>query len=415
MQDADILRDTVYISSVSGGSVLGTHLVLNWARYTNNEQRASAADEIRKFVMRDVRGRIVRRWPIYRMIGRTIFEAPEWSMSGLFQRELIRLYGTHTLDDLHGNGKPLLEILSTSMSNGRPMAFKGDRSIYVDRNSATPEPVRADFTPLTLAVAASAAFPPLFTPLEISHKTLKLPEDHFPLPHAATDGGVFDNLGIQILRWSDYESTENLQLSHVILSDAGAPLTKSYTTAYSNPLTRQTRAFDVIMARNAELLLESLRGDDNFYRKVAECRIAESDLDFGTDEIGILHRQRRWEIPNVRTDFDAFSKLEVALIERHGYLVAKRAWQRLTQALGTAAEVIDCAPSSSLAPNIDTKAGLRKEVRIPWSWDLRDLLTWLYLMVLVALAMLLLIGITIGLFFIAPRLGKWMVEFFSLN
>ena len=62
------------IASVSGGSVLAAHLVLNWDRYTGSDADfAEVAAEIVRFVQFDVRNRIVRRLPLLfplRLVGK---------------------------------------------------------------------------------------------------------------------------------------------------------------------------------------------------------------------------------------------------------------------------------------------------------------------------------------------------------
>ncbi len=65
LRDAGQLQDVTDIASVSGGSILATHLVLNWDRYCgDDDQFAEAASEIVRFVKYDVRNRIVRRLPM---------------------------------------------------------------------------------------------------------------------------------------------------------------------------------------------------------------------------------------------------------------------------------------------------------------------------------------------------------------
>src|ERR1043165_6259325 len=64
LRDAGILPDVTHITSVSGGSILAAHLVLNWDRYNGSpEEFDKAARELLNFVQLDVRNRIVRRFP----------------------------------------------------------------------------------------------------------------------------------------------------------------------------------------------------------------------------------------------------------------------------------------------------------------------------------------------------------------
>jgi hypothetical protein len=62
LRDAGALRDVTDIASVSGGSNLAAHLVLNWDPYNGDHERfGEAAAKILKFVQFDVRNHIVRR------------------------------------------------------------------------------------------------------------------------------------------------------------------------------------------------------------------------------------------------------------------------------------------------------------------------------------------------------------------
>src|SRR5206468_12863516 len=65
LRDAGILSKVAHITSVSGGSIIAAHLVLNWGRYNGSpEDYAAAASELIAFVRLDVRNRILRRYPL---------------------------------------------------------------------------------------------------------------------------------------------------------------------------------------------------------------------------------------------------------------------------------------------------------------------------------------------------------------
>ena len=65
LRDAGILPQLTRITSVSGGSVLAAHLVLNWGRYNGSaDEFDAAAPELLDFVRLDVRNRITRRFPL---------------------------------------------------------------------------------------------------------------------------------------------------------------------------------------------------------------------------------------------------------------------------------------------------------------------------------------------------------------
>ena len=70
LRDAGALRDVTDIASVSGGSILAAHLVLNWDKYNGDEQSfAEVAAQIVKLVQFDVRNHIVRRLPLLYVLG----------------------------------------------------------------------------------------------------------------------------------------------------------------------------------------------------------------------------------------------------------------------------------------------------------------------------------------------------------
>ena len=65
LREANILPQVTHITSVSGGSILAAHLVLNWQRYNGSlEEFDAAAAELIRFVQLDVRNRVVRRYPL---------------------------------------------------------------------------------------------------------------------------------------------------------------------------------------------------------------------------------------------------------------------------------------------------------------------------------------------------------------
>src|SRR6516164_11213082 len=65
LRDAGILSRVSQITSVSGGSIIAAHLVLNWGRYNGSpEDFEAAAAELLAFVRLDVRNRILRRFPL---------------------------------------------------------------------------------------------------------------------------------------------------------------------------------------------------------------------------------------------------------------------------------------------------------------------------------------------------------------
>src|SRR5687767_10054483 len=66
LYEAKLLPHVTHITSVSGGSILAAHLVLNWERYTGSEEEfVQAAQELVAFTQWDLRGQVVRPWLFY--------------------------------------------------------------------------------------------------------------------------------------------------------------------------------------------------------------------------------------------------------------------------------------------------------------------------------------------------------------
>ena len=102
---AGILSNVKVISSVSGGSILAAHLVLNWEDYLRDF--GAAAKPLIQFTRSDVRGRLLRRFPRSRIA----------MIERLYAREL---YKERSLKHLRGNNRPELHILATNLTSGSP-------------------------------------------------------------------------------------------------------------------------------------------------------------------------------------------------------------------------------------------------------------------------------------------------------
>jgi predicted acylesterase/phospholipase RssA len=140
LRDADILPQITHITSVSGGSILAAHLVLNWDRYNGSTSDfESVANEVISFVQMDVRNRIVRRFPLAIPI-----RLPRRLM-GVSNRKLTRtglleyhyqyyLYGDTSLFQL--SERPQLHLLATNLSEGCLCSFNRNGMIMVRRGLA---------------------------------------------------------------------------------------------------------------------------------------------------------------------------------------------------------------------------------------------------------------------------------------
>src|SRR6476659_3369659 len=80
LRDIDLLSGVKEIFSVSGGSIVAAHLLLNWKKYNSKsgDEFRQIAGELIAFIRSDVRGRLIRRWvlagcmPRYRRVNQLI-------------------------------------------------------------------------------------------------------------------------------------------------------------------------------------------------------------------------------------------------------------------------------------------------------------------------------------------------------
>ncbi len=167
------------VASVSGGSLVASRLGQVWPDLNFNS--SGVAEGFHELVEK----------PLLALASTTI-DVPAvltgiWP--GRISRRVAKVYDRHlfhgaTLQDLPADGQgPRFIILATNLSNGTLWRFSQP---YM-RDWRTP-PIGHPTLRLAEAVAASSAFPPILSPtlLDIPGQTLHL-----------TDGGVFDNLGLE--------------------------------------------------------------------------------------------------------------------------------------------------------------------------------------------------------------------------
>jgi predicted acylesterase/phospholipase RssA len=371
LYDAGALARVRRICSVSGGSILAAHLVLNWGRYTGSTADFDgAAKELLDLVRSDLRGRVVRRW----LFGLLSFL--RWLTGGrltriwLLEREYERLYGKKQLKDLKGG--PELYMLTTSMTTGDLCCFTSDGlaidSGGVDKTFLQPQ------LPIALAVAASSAFPPFFPPVPVTRELLHRAVGEFSNDHYLADGGVFDNLGIN--KMQRLQGAKPLPLGHVLVSDAQGPFDWALNSRYGLLPKRATRTSDILMKRVSDLEYEHIKrhaGEDG-------CRYVRCCLQ---DEVpgDAMPPALQYDSRTIRTDLDPFSPVEIEVLVRRGYTTARQACQRHPEL--TAAAPPTARPWAPPAPagvaeavdngTVDLGPSVKLRLRL---WSPRDGASW---------------------------------------
>lgn len=301
------------ISSVSGGSILAAFVGAKWSELQTGDpqpeiwERVIAAP-LRRFALRDH-----RTLPFLR---------------GLFPGKQAVEYLADRYDELFSGARleelpdnPRIMICGANLTSG---AFWWCEKHQIgDMQIGFQHPPKA-IDRLSLAVAISSCFPPIFQPLR-----LPLDEKEF-VPAAIrdsavrarlarttllNDGGTYDNLGIENL-WPVFRT--------VLVSDAGAPLgmyEHSWLDRVLWHALRSTELNDQLgrLARRRAFIGQIESGT----QKGAYWGIASAPVEIdGSFKWGYSPNLVRARISRMRTDLACFSELEQHTLENHGFAMA---------------------------------------------------------------------------------------------
>jgi NTE family protein len=193
------------ISSVSGGSITAAVLGLKWSRLSFDQHGVSPVFEAE--IVGPVRALASKTIDRGAIVGGVL-------LPGTISDKVIAAYDKHlfhgaTLQDLPDT--PRFVINATSVQTGA--VFRFSRPYMADYRVGTiPKPDLA----LAVAVTASSAFPPVLSPCKIEldpqtwapssgQKSEDLHREPFLSEAVLTDGGVYDNLGLETA-WKRYQT-----------------------------------------------------------------------------------------------------------------------------------------------------------------------------------------------------------------
>lgn len=338
MRDAGLLSQISHITSVSGGSIIAAHLVLNWDRYCGTDEAfQEVSGELLRFLQMDVRNRIVRRFPLttFANFGRRVLRLGtrrQYTRAGLLEQHYEKyLYGDTGLFNLPAS--PRLYILATNVNEGSISAFYRDGVLLQKRGPHGQkrfEQVSIGLATVSMAVAASSAFPGFFPPLDLKACDVGASEGDFGRM-AFTDGGIYDNIGLRMFHHIQHSSipsetddalegpSQPNQFDGIFVSNAGATFKVRPNRAAGGLLSTAMRSSDILMDRVNQLELESFRGTDNALFFPITDVIPQSRDPYAPHEV----IQRNAAL--IRTDMDRFTDLEISALVQHGYCVAREA------------------------------------------------------------------------------------------
>lgn len=226
LRSRELLDKIDLISCVSGGSIAGAFLALNW-------HDPQALDKLERYLA-------TRSIAVGSVIGGALDP---------FHSRLDKLAETYERDLFHGKKLgdlaegPRIYLNSTNLATGNMFSFIAGGQGKSEMGDYELGFVEAPNFPIARAVAASSAFPPVFPPLRLDEKVYK---------HAAqcdyvtlSDGGLYDNLGVN-------PGLAGLnQLDYLLVSDGGKPYAIK---------TEPTESGALVLKEGLDIMMEQIRG-----------------------------------------------------------------------------------------------------------------------------------------------------------
>lgn len=214
LNNAGYLRKLVRVSSVSGGSITSAVLALAWRDLRFSGGTPDVAENFEELVVKPICDMATKLIDIWAGL-RGIF-VPTWSNKYVAGR-YRSLFSDHKLKDFPAlDGGPEFVITASNLQSG--VLWQFSRASAGDYRVGW---VREPNVGVAEAVAASSAFPPFlspaifkFKPSEVRPSRLSdLNRPPFTTNVTLTDGGVYDNLGLETA-WKYFET--------ILVSDGGA-------------------------------------------------------------------------------------------------------------------------------------------------------------------------------------------------
>lgn len=205
------------VSSVSGGSITAGVLAMNWNKLDFQNGVAANFKEMVVLPIKNLASRTIDVSSV--ALGAMWFGSVGDKVAGAYKKHL---FGDKTLQDIVGEvpgQSPRFVFNATNLQSGVLWRFMkpymGDYRVGL---------IEKPQIELAVAVAASSAFPPVLSPVELDldpgdftpGSGTDLQTDEFRTQVVLTDGGVYDNLGLETA-WKRYKT--------ILISDAGGGFT----------------------------------------------------------------------------------------------------------------------------------------------------------------------------------------------
>ncbi|VVN40466.1 patatin-like phospholipase family protein [Pseudomonas fluorescens] len=278
------------LSCVSGGSIAGATVALNWG-------------SANKLELLDTYLR-TRSIAVSSFIAGSLdpFESRLEKLADSYDKDLFQKKNLSALS----NG-PRIYLNATNLATGNMFFFVAGGGGLCEMGEHELGVVPAPQFPVCQAVAASSAFPPVFPPLRLDSSTYGPASVEYV---TLTDGGVYDNMGVNpLLR-------DRNALDYIIVSDGGKPFANN-----SQP----TESGAIVLKAALDIMMEQIRGlefDRLQYRHLAGK--GPKPMWFSIDSRDGEARQGDAAFASaIDTNLRRLSSEEMAVLTRHGASLVK--------------------------------------------------------------------------------------------
>lgn len=280
-----LLEHVDLLSCVSGGSIAGAFLALNW-------HSASVLDDLEIYLKTE-------SIAVGSVLGGILdpFESRLDKLAKTYDRDLFHCASLASL----AKG-PRIYLNSTNLATGNMFFFVAGGRGAEEMGEHELGVVAAPKFSLARAVAASSAFPPVFPPLklEADEYAPQKPVDYVTL----TDGGIYDNLGVNpTLR-------DRNKIDYLLVSDGGKPFSNTQTP---------TEAGSVVLKAALDIMMEQIRGLE--FERLAyryKAKAGPKPLWFSMDSaVGQAQEGDATFASSISTNLSALTAAEIGLLSRH--------------------------------------------------------------------------------------------------
>ena len=329
LNDAGWLEHITRITSVSGGSITAGILARAWSELEFDQGKAKNFERLiveptRGFCSNtiDIKGGLIGMMNPFKSIGE--------QMASIYDD---MLFDGMTLQDLPEVGSgPLFIFYATNLQTG--VSFRFSRPYMADYLLGT---YTTPLIPMAQVLAASAGFPPVLSPVKLvtdpgqwREGSTDLPLEQLRKRVILTDGGVYDNMGLEAL-WNHKE------IDVVLASDAGGPFTVK-TSQRSFWLSQLPRVRNILIEQTRALRKRMLVGQYQSGHKAGSLWTIQTEIsDYDLPDPLMNDTAQTGQLRNVRTRLNRFSDDEQTQLINWGYALADaaiRKWVDPDQPLG---------------------------------------------------------------------------------